>query len=71
MKSDSLAFPAISCGVYGFPIPRAAGIAVRVFAEVLSGYPELERLLVAAFDAQVEDRFALGDIAQPVRAQKA
>jgi O-acetyl-ADP-ribose deacetylase (regulator of RNase III) len=54
----SLAFPAISCGVYGFPIPRAAGIAVRVFAEVLPGYPELERLLVAAFDAQVEEAFA-------------
>src|SRR5437763_6847099 len=25
----TMAFPAISCGVYGFPVPRACGIAVR------------------------------------------
>jgi O-acetyl-ADP-ribose deacetylase (regulator of RNase III) len=28
----TLAFPAISTGVYGFPADRAAGIAVRVVA---------------------------------------
>jgi len=54
----SVAFPAISCGVYGFPIPRAAGIAMRTFAEVLPGYPELQSLTIAAFDAEVETAFA-------------
>jgi O-acetyl-ADP-ribose deacetylase (regulator of RNase III) len=54
----SIAFPAISCGVYGFPIPRAAGIAAGVFAEVLPGYPELQRLLIAAFDDTVERAFS-------------
>ncbi|MCB9698745.1 MAG: O-acetyl-ADP-ribose deacetylase [Alphaproteobacteria bacterium] len=29
----TIAFPAISCGVYGFPIERAASIAARVVAE--------------------------------------
>ena len=30
---SSLAFPAISCGVYGFPIERAAGIALRTIRD--------------------------------------
>jgi O-acetyl-ADP-ribose deacetylase (regulator of RNase III) len=29
----SIAFPAISCGVYGYPVDRAAGVAFRVLAE--------------------------------------
>ena len=33
----SIAFPAISTGVYGFPPERAAGIAVRTLAEALAG----------------------------------
>jgi O-acetyl-ADP-ribose deacetylase len=53
----SIAFPAISCGVYRFPIPRAAGIAAGVFAEVLPGFPELQRVIVAAFDDAVEEAF--------------
>jgi O-acetyl-ADP-ribose deacetylase (regulator of RNase III) len=53
----SIAFPAISCGVYGFPIPRAAAIAMRVFGEVLPDYPELKTLLIAAFDAKVGEAF--------------
>jgi O-acetyl-ADP-ribose deacetylase len=36
---DSLAFPAISTGVYGFPANRAAKIAVETTANVL---PRLE-----------------------------
>jgi O-acetyl-ADP-ribose deacetylase (regulator of RNase III) len=53
----SIAFPAISCGVYGFPIPRAAGIVADVFAEVLPTFPELQRVIVAAFDDTVEQAF--------------
>ena len=33
----SIAFPAISCGIYGYPIPEAARIAVRTVAEFLAG----------------------------------
>jgi O-acetyl-ADP-ribose deacetylase (regulator of RNase III) len=56
----SIAFPAISCGAYRFPIPRAARIAIDAVRGAL--YDDLERVLFAAFDATVERelRRALG-----------
>lgn len=50
----SIAFPAISCGAYRFPIDRAARIAIASIRETLVGYPELESLTIAAFDSTVE-----------------
>jgi O-acetyl-ADP-ribose deacetylase (regulator of RNase III) len=50
----SIAFPAISCGAYRFPIDRAARIAIESIGEALTGYSELESLLIAAFEATVE-----------------
>src|SRR5271157_5546037 len=35
----SVAFPAISCGIYAFPIDRAAAIAVREIRSFLEGEP--------------------------------
>ena len=45
----SIAFPAISTGIYGFPRERAAKIAVR---EVLSYSGGIERLIFVCFDAE-------------------
>jgi len=53
----SIAFPAISCGAYGFPAPRAADIAMRVMREELPGCPTLERVVFAMRDAAVENAF--------------
>jgi O-acetyl-ADP-ribose deacetylase len=50
----TIAFPAISCGAYRFPIDRAARIAVATIADVLPSYAELESVLIVAFDPQVE-----------------
>lgn len=50
----SIAFPAISCGAYRFPIDRAARIAIATIRDALSDYAELESLLIAAFDERVE-----------------
>ena len=50
----SIAFPAISCGAYRFPIDRAAGIAVATISDVLPSYAELESVLIVAFDPRVE-----------------
>jgi O-acetyl-ADP-ribose deacetylase (regulator of RNase III) len=47
----SIAFPAISCGVYGYPVDEAARIAVREIADLLQQHPQLERVCLVAFDA--------------------
>lgn len=46
----SLAFPAISCGVYGFPKERAAGIAVSTLRRELGHGSLVETVTLMAFD---------------------
>jgi O-acetyl-ADP-ribose deacetylase len=46
----SLAFPAISCGVYHFPVERAAGIAVRTVRDTLPSCPSVRQVLLVAFE---------------------
>jgi len=50
----SIAFPAISCGLYRFPLARAARIAVRTIRDSLSACPALRRVVLVAFDDSVE-----------------
>jgi len=45
----TLAIPAISCGVYGYPLAAAVGIAVRECTEGLRRHPELETITFACF----------------------
>lgn len=45
----SIAFPAISCGVYGYPIPEAARIALQTCAEGLARHAEIETLRFVLF----------------------
>jgi len=46
----SIAFPAISCGVYGLPVERAALIAVREIQNYLEGAKSAESVTLVAFD---------------------
>jgi O-acetyl-ADP-ribose deacetylase (regulator of RNase III) len=45
----SVAFPAISTGVYDFPAARAARIAVAATAEVLKAAPAVSRVIFCCF----------------------
>lgn len=49
----SVAFPAISCGVYGFPIERACDIATREVASFLESDSSIERVFMVAFDPTI------------------
>jgi len=49
----TIAFPAISCGVYGYPLGEACGIAMTEAKAALAIYPELERVIFVAFGDDV------------------
>jgi O-acetyl-ADP-ribose deacetylase (regulator of RNase III) len=50
---ESVAFPAISCGVYGYPIQEAALVAVTTVRQVLSGNQFPRRVLLVGYDPAV------------------
>jgi O-acetyl-ADP-ribose deacetylase (regulator of RNase III) len=49
----TLAFPAISCGIYRFPVDKAAEIAVRETVAELSRNQTLEKVIFACFGEEV------------------
>lgn len=49
----SLAFPAISCGIYGFPVELAVEIAVRETVGELTGNDAIEKVIFACFGDEV------------------
>jgi O-acetyl-ADP-ribose deacetylase len=52
-RCRTVAFPAISCGVYGYPITDAAAIAVREVRAFLGGTAVVERVLFACFAEEI------------------
>jgi O-acetyl-ADP-ribose deacetylase len=47
VEARTVAFPAISTGAYGFPMERAARIAIDEIGANLDQFPQIERVLIA------------------------
>ncbi len=54
----SVAFPAISCGVFRFPIERAARIAVDAVMSFRSGDESISQVVLCCFDSEIYDAWA-------------
>ena len=50
----SVAFPAISCGVYGYPLDQAAAIAIREVRDFLAAEPSVEKLPASHVSQEVD-----------------
>ncbi len=63
----TIAFPAISTGVYGYPFAEATAIALRTTAEFLGEHPEIERVTLVFFGRDDFDgaREILGRLTRP------
>ncbi|CAH2789461.1 MAG: O-acetyl-ADP-ribose deacetylase [uncultured Paraburkholderia sp.] len=53
----SIAFPAISCGVYHFPADDAVWIAVATVLDTLPRTPHIARVIFACFDDAMFERY--------------
>ncbi|MCP4766707.1 MAG: O-acetyl-ADP-ribose deacetylase [Gammaproteobacteria bacterium] len=51
---ETIAFPAISCGIYGYPIEQAASIAIESTLLALRDCYHIEEVIFACFDDNVE-----------------
>ena len=49
---ESIAFPAISTGAYGFPVERASQIAMKETLHFLSGNETVRKVIFVCFDAE-------------------
>ncbi len=54
---ETVAFPAISCGVYGYPIPEAAEIAINTVKAFLKSQPAIKRVRFVLFGANTYGPF--------------
>jgi len=54
---DSIAFPAISTGVYGYPLEQATAVAVETVREWLAGHEQPKRVVFCVFGAEAEQAY--------------
>jgi len=50
----SIAFPAISCGIFGYPVEQAAEIAIETTLRELDRCEHLEEVIFACFSDEIE-----------------
>jgi O-acetyl-ADP-ribose deacetylase len=54
---STIAFPAISCGIYGYPIPAAAQIAIDTVTRFLANDRTIDQVVFACFGDEVLNAF--------------
>lgn len=54
----TIAFPAISCGAYGYPIDEAAQIAFETTRDFLAANNEIQKVIFAFWDEDVGEAFS-------------
>ena len=57
LGAGSIAFPAISCGIFGYPVDQAAYIALGEVADALGAGSPVERVIMTCFDHMVENAY--------------
>lgn len=50
---ETIAFPAISCGVYQFPVERAAKIAIKQIKTFLTKHPTIKKVYLVCFSDDI------------------
>ncbi len=66
-KIDSIAFPSISTGIYGYPVEEASRIALKTVIDYLKGHPEIKLVRFVLFDSRTFEVYeeALKELSQP------
>jgi len=57
LGAASVAFPAISCGVYGYPLAEAARVVWRTLGEVLGAHPKIRLVRLVQFNQATYDTY--------------
>ena len=53
----TIAFPSVSTGIYGFPVERAAQIALTEIQNFLASHASIEKVLIVCFDKKTYDAY--------------
>lgn len=56
-KIQTIAFPAISTGIYRFPLERATQIAIKIVKEFISTKPGITKVIFVCFDTKTESLY--------------
>jgi len=54
---ETIAFPAISCGVYGYPLNEAARVAIGEVERFLEGEPSIKKVYLVCFGDDVRSAY--------------
>jgi O-acetyl-ADP-ribose deacetylase len=57
IKIDSIAFPSISTGIYGYPVEEASRIALKTVIDYLNEHPEVKLVRFVLFDSRTFETY--------------